>query len=248
MRLTVVGCSGTVPGPDAACSAYLVEHDNFRLLLDAGPGSIGALQRSIGLLDLDAVVLSHLHPDHWLDMVCYTYARRYHPDGPSPSLPVYAPIGSSERIMAAFEGGGSEMLHDIYNFSRLDGKPAEIGPFQLDFIRTNHPIECYAMRVRADGRTFVYSADTGDCPGLVDLAKDSDLFLCEAAWGTRQDAPPDLHLSGREAGQHARRAETQHLLVTHLMPWADREGTYEDAARAFGGETTLAKPRTTYDV
>lgn len=246
MQLTIVGCSGTVPGPDAACSAYLLEHDGFRLLLDAGPGSIGALQRSVGLLDLNAVVLSHLHPDHWLDMVCYTYARRYHPSGQPPPLPVYAPTGSSERITAAFDE--APPLRDIYNFHALDGTPAEIGPFRLDFIRTNHPIECYAMRVSANGSSVVYSADTGECPGLIDLARGSNLFLCEAAWGTRKDAPPDLHLSGREAGQHARRADTGHLLVTHLMPWADRDGTYDDAQTAFGGTTTLVLPHTTFDV
>ena len=95
MKLTVLGSAGTFPGPDSPCSAYLVEHEGFRLLLDFGPGSLGPLQRHLGLLDLDAVYLSHLHADHCLELVTYSYARRYHPDGNPPSLPVYGPAGLS---------------------------------------------------------------------------------------------------------------------------------------------------------
>ncbi len=103
MRLTVLGCAGTFPGPRSGCSSYLVEHDGFRLLLDAGNGAVGALQRHGGLLDLDAVLLSHLHADHCVDLVAYAYARIYPPAGPPPPLPVYGPGGTEERLVRVFD-------------------------------------------------------------------------------------------------------------------------------------------------
>ena len=248
MRITVVGCSGTLPGPDSPCSAYLVQHDGFNLLLDAGPGSVGALQRTIGLLDLDAVVLSHLHPDHWLDMVCYTYARRYHPGGRPPPLPVWAPSGSSERLRAPFADGPPDLLQEIYQFHRLDGKPTDIGPFRLTYTRTNHPVECYAMRVESGDASFVYSADTGESTDLVSLARDTNLFICEAAFGVQREFPPDLHLSGRQAGQHARRADSEQLVVTHLMPWADKDATLHEAQQAYDGKALLARAGAAYEL
>ena len=103
MRLTVLGCSGTYPGPDSPCSGYLVEHDGFRLVLDLGPGALGPLQRAIGLLDVDAVYVSHLHADHCTDLVGMSYARRYHPDGMPAPLPLYGPTGLRDRLCGVFE-------------------------------------------------------------------------------------------------------------------------------------------------
>src|ERR671932_2272805 len=114
MRLTVLGCAGSFPGPEAPCSAYLVEAEGFRLLLDFGTGSLSMLQRFTGLYALDAILLTHLHADHIFDACSYVVARRYAPEGPFPPLPMYAPRGAAQRLAAAYSGRETEPLDDVY--------------------------------------------------------------------------------------------------------------------------------------
>lgn len=236
----MLGCSGTFPGPESPCSAYLVEHDGFRLVLDLGAGALGSLQRHLGLLDVDGVYLSHLHADHCIDMVAYSYARRYHPDGIPPPLPVYGPRGTALRICNAFEAPPPDGLLDVFDFRDVTAGTFELGPFSVTTARTNHPVECYAVRLEADGRSLTYSADTGVCDDVVELARDTDVFLCEASWAHSDDNPPDVHLSGREAGEHAARAGVRRLLLTHLVAWADPEAIVAEARAAYGAEVERA--------
>lgn len=240
MELTVLGCAGTFPGPASPCSAYLVEHDGFRLVLDLGAGSLGALQRHVGLLDVDAVYLSHLHADHCIDLVAYSYARRYHPDGPPARLPVYGPRGTAERICAAFEAPPPGGLLDVYDFREVTTGSFGIGPFRVSTALTNHPVECYAVRLEAGGRSLTYSADTGVSEELVELARDTDLMLCEASWTHSPRHPTGIHLSGREAGEHAARARARRLLVTHMIAWADAEAILDEARTAYGADVERA--------
>jgi ribonuclease BN (tRNA processing enzyme) len=248
VRLTVLGCSGTFPGPTSACSGYLLEHDGYRLVVDLGAGALGMLQRHVGLLDVDAVYVSHLHADHCIDLVAYSYARRYHPDGPPPPLPVYGPAGTRQRIFDSFEQAPSHGLESVYDFREVPPGTRQLGPFTVTAARVNHPIECHGLRIEADGRSVAYSGDTGESDTLVELASDTDLFLCEASWASAPDNPPDIHLSGRQAGEHAAKAATRRLLLTHIVPWADRDRILAEATEAFGGPTELARCGTSYDV
>ncbi len=248
MQLTVLGCAGTFPGPDSPCSSYLVEHDGFRLVVDLGAGALGQLQRHIGLLDVDAIYISHLHADHCIDLVAYSYARRYHPDGAAPVLPVYGPEGTRERIMSSYEAPPSYGLEDVYDFREVPIGSQVIGPFTVTTTRSNHPVECHAMRIEAGGRSITYSGDTGACPGLIELARGTDLFLCEASWADSTANPPGVHLSGREAGEHAQQAAAQYLLLTHVVAWADAEAIVKEAAAAYDGQVDLAACGTTYQV
>lgn len=249
MKLTVVGCAGTFPGPQAACSSYLLEYDGFRLVVDAGNGSTGALQNYVGLLDIDAVIISHLHGDHFLDLVTYTYARRYHPDGSPGCLPLHGPSDIEEHLLGAFGRPVEDLLESVYEFHPVKqaGK-LSIGPFELDLARVNHPVETYAMRISAGGRTLTYSADTGVSDELVKLARASDLFLCEASYLDGDPNPPDIHLTGREAAEHATRAEVDRLVLTHLVPWGDRDRSLAEASEVFDGEIQVASSGATFDV
>ncbi|MDQ1705059.1 MAG: hypothetical protein QOF18_1425 [Frankiaceae bacterium] len=249
MKLTVLGCAGTFPGPESACSSYLLEQDGFRLLVDAGNGSTGMLQRSIGLLDIDAVLISHLHGDHYLDLVTYTYARRYHPAGASASLPVYGPSDIRAHLAGAFGRPVGDLLDEVYEFRPI-ARPGRIGigPFEIDLARVNHPVETYGMRLAAGGRTLTYSADTGNSDELVKLARETDLFLCEASYLDGEDNPPDIHLTGREAAEHATRADVRRLLLTHLVPWGDPERTLGDAQAGYDGEIVVAAAGAVFDV
>jgi ribonuclease BN (tRNA processing enzyme) len=247
--LTVLGCAGTFAGPASGCSSYLVEHDGFRLMVDAGYGAVGALQRHGDLLDLDAVLISHLHADHCIDLVAYSYARFYDPRGCAPPLPVWGPAGTAQRIANAIETSRPGWLDKVYDWRVIDGAPLEIGPFAVSMTRTNHPVECYAVRIEAGGRSLVYSADTGRCDALVDLARGADLLLCEASWPDRADHPSGVHLCGREAGEHATRAGVGSLLLTHLVPaWGDEQATLAEAKATYDGQLGLARDGATYAV
>jgi ribonuclease BN (tRNA processing enzyme) len=249
MKLTIVGCAGTFPGPEAACSSYLLEHDGFRLLIDAGNGSTGALQKSIGLLDIDAVAISHMHGDHYLDLITYTYARRYHPEGSPGTLPVHGPSDIEEHIAGAFGRPVGNLLNEVYDFHPVSGPGRiEIGPFEVELGRVNHPIETYGMRFTAGGRTLTYSADTGVSDELVKLARDADVFLCEASYLDGDDNPPDIHLTGKEAAEHANRAGVGQLLLTHLVPWGDARRTLGEAEQVFDGPLSIVESGAEYEI
>jgi ribonuclease BN (tRNA processing enzyme) len=248
MRLTVLGCAGSFPGPEAACSAYLVEAGGFRLLVDFGSGSLSALQRYAGLNTVDAIILSHLHCDHMMDACVYVVCRRYAPDGPLPALPVYAPAGAPERLAAAYSADEGP-LDDVYTFYGLQPGSFPIGPFTVTVDRVNHPVETYGVRLEHEGRVLAYSGDSSPCEALLRLAQGADLFLCEASYLDGVDNPPGLHLTGREAGEIATKAGARRLLLTHLVTaWGSEAETLENAATSFQGPVEIARPGARYDV
>jgi len=248
MRLTVLGCAGSFPGPESACSAYLVEAQGFRLLIDFGSGSLSALQRYANLDSVDAIMLTHLHCDHMLDACSYVVVRRYGPGGPKPPVPVYAPMGAAERISAAYSVD-NEPVDDVYTFYGLQPGTFPIGPFTVTVDRVNHPIETYGVRVEQGGRVLAYSSDTAPCESLLRLAAGADLFLCEASYMDGMDNPSDLHLTGGEAGEAATKADVARLLLTHLVPaWGSEASTVEAACAAYTGPVDVVRPGSRYDL
>jgi ribonuclease BN (tRNA processing enzyme) len=247
MRLTVLGCAGSFPGPDSACSAYLIEADGFRLLLEFGPGSLSALQRYASLTSVDAILLSHLHADHILDACTYVVVRRYAPEGAYPSVPLYAPAGAKARLTAASDGDGP--LDDVYQFHELGPSAVRIGPFVVTPERVNHPVETYGMRIEHDGRVLAYSADTAPCDALHRIAHNADLFLCEASYIDGEENPPDLHLTGRDAGEAATKAGAARLVLTHLVAaWGSEAATYDAATSTFHGPVEIARAGARYEI
>jgi ribonuclease BN (tRNA processing enzyme) len=246
VRLTVIGCSGSHPGPDAACSAYLVEHQGFRLLIDLGNGALGELQKHLDPRDIDAIFLSHLHGDHWLDLVPLAHVRRHHPDGlVPPPIPLITPLAERPRIAGAF-GRPQRDLGDVFVFQ--DPEDGELGPFAVNVMRTRHPVETHAIRLAAAGRTLVYTADTGPFSELVQFAHGADVLLAEAGFVDGGDNPPDTHLTATDAGELAKRADAVRLVVTHVAPWHDANRQRDHAEAAFGGGTVLARPGMAFDV
>jgi len=239
VKLTVVGCSGSFPGPDGPASCYLLEQDGVRVLLDLGSGALGSLSRHVDLDAVDAVVLSHLHADHCLDVCPYVVYRRYHPDGPRWRIPVLGPAGTHERLAGAYDPHARGGLRDVFDFVTVTPGEREIGPFRLRFDRVNHPVDTYAVRVEAGGGVLTYSGDTGTSDALVRLAEGSAVLLCEASFADGPAVPPNLHLTGREAGEHAAKAGVGRLLVTHVPPWTDAGTVLVQATEAFGGPTEL---------
>lgn len=241
MKLTVVGCCGSGPGPDSPASCYLLEHDGFRLVLDLGNGSFGALQRILDPGAVDAVFLSHLHADHCLDVAPFVVWHRYSGRSPEGLVPLYAPVGAERRLAVAYDIDG-DGLTDVFDFVPVGAGAFDLGPFRVDLARTAHPIETYAARFTAGGRSLVYTGDTGPCDRVVELARGADVLLAEAAHPDSDPVqPPGLHLTGRQAGEHAAAAGVGRLLLTHIPAWVDRIGQLAAASAVFP-ETELVGP------
>ena len=247
MRLTVVGCAGSFPSAESPCSSYLLEADGFRLLVDIGNGAFGGLQRHVGLYDIDAVMISHLHPDHWIDLLPCLVARKYSKNRVLPELPVYGPADTAERVAAAY--GDKDAALGVYDFRTLAETTFDIGPFQVTAGLVNHPVETYGFRFSHGGRTLTYSADTGESDALVSLARDADALLCEASFLDSRVNVPDVHLTGRGAGRHAALAGVGRLLLTHLVPaWGDEEQTLAEARSMYSGPIDLVHSGAVYEI
>lgn len=247
MRLTVIGCAGSFPGPDSPASCYLIEHEGFRLVLDLGNGALGALQQYIALDEIDAVVLSHLHADHCLDLCGLYVAQRYHPAGPRPRIPVWGPRGTAGRLARAYDLAEDPGMTGEFDFRELSSGDHVIGPLTVTAARVNHPVEAYGLRVSAGGRAIAYSGDTGESSALVELARDVDVALVEASCLDAAPAP-NVHLTAREAAEHAQRAGVRVLVLTHLVAWNESEATWSEARPAFDGELLLASSGLTIDL
>ncbi|MDQ0376908.1 MBL fold metallo-hydrolase [Amycolatopsis thermophila] len=255
MRLTILGCSGSVPGPGEPASGYLLEADGFLLGLEFGNGVFAELQRRRDPFDLGALVLSHLHPDHCADFGALTVLRRYHPAPPYDAtrrrLPVHAPANAPVRLAMAYAPNETELaetdLSDVFEFSALSTEPVTIGPFEITAIPVDHPTEAFGLRVRHGDRTLAYTGDTGPCDTLTGLVRDVDVLLAEASWTDAADRPPGVHLSGKQAGELARDAGVGRLLITHVAPWSDRDAILAEATAAFPA-ATLVERGAVYDI
>ena len=248
MRVTVVGCSGSLPGPDSSASCYLVEADGFRVLLDLGNGASGPLQRYADLGAIDAVLLSHMHPDHCADVCSLYIYRTYHPDGRHPPIPVYGPRGVAERMASMYGREPEPGLRGAFDFTEWVTGKTSVGPFAVTVERVAHPVEAYGMRIEYDGGTLMYTGDTGPCDALPGLVAGADVLLSEASFHEGTAHAPDVHLTGREAGEYAAQAGAGRLVVTHIPPWNDAQRTLAEAASAYTGPIDLARPGLTLDL
>ena len=253
MRLTVVGCSGSYPGPDSPASCYLLQADHedrtYSLVMDLGNGALGALQRYVDLAEIDAVALSHLHVDHCIDLTSYYVVRTYRPEGPLPALPVHGPAGGSARVAAASGFSDCSGVDQVFDFHEWEPEhPLQLGPFTVTSTRVSHPVDAYAMRIEHDGKALVYSGDSGPSSALVALARNADLFVCEASFLEGDDNPPDMHLTGGDAGRHAASGDVRRLLLTHIPPWHDADRALSEARSEFSGPVGLARPGAVHTV
>jgi ribonuclease BN (tRNA processing enzyme) len=239
LTLTVLGCCGTYAGPDGACSGYLLRGAGTTLWLDAGPGTLANLQRHADLRSVDAIVLSHEHPDHWTDLLLYRNVLRYvvFHEG----VHVYAPRGLAERAQEELEP--PFVWHEVG-----DGDEVRAGGLALRFSRTDHPVETLAVRVEGEGRAVAYSADTGPGWTFEALGPGLDLAMCEATLSKDLEGAVQ-HLSARQAAAAARAGGAARLLLTHLIPGADAAVWQAEAEEAFGGgPVDVARHHATYEV
>jgi ribonuclease BN (tRNA processing enzyme) len=246
MRLTVIGGCGAWPEAGQACSAYLVEHDGFRLLIDVGYASMPRLLEVIDADQVDAVFISHGHPDHCADLNPLLRARALR-DLPAPPLPVYALPGALDAVLALDRPG---MLDDAYRLNEFSGgSELSIGPFRAQTRLLPHWVPNAGVRLSAGERVLAYTGDCGPSPQVVELARDADLLLAEA---THLDPVPEdsnrYLTSARQAGQQAGQANVLRLLLTHLWPGTDHAAVLAEAGTAYDGPIGIARAGLTVDL
>lgn len=254
MRLTVLGRSPARPNPGEACAGYLLSGGGARLLVDIGPGVVAQLLLHGGTDDLDAVVVSHMHPDHMLDLVTLRYVYPWPSRPRDERLRVIVPPGSGEQLVDLARGAGSSRhLEDVFRLSEHDGhSPLRFGAMTLTPVETQHYIRCWGFRAEADERVAAYTADTAPCDGLGELATDADLLLSEATLRSLDEdaVPPEPrgHLLPAEAGAAARESRARRLVLTHLPVEDDAAAARSEATAAYGASVEVAEPGRTYDV
>ncbi len=237
MELVVLGVCGSYAAPACgACSGYLLRAGGAAIWLDCGNGSFANLQRHLAVEDLAAVVITHQHPDHCVDlyglhvMLAYGLQRQ--------GLPVYAPHGVEAHLATLVNGdwGGTFAWTGL-----AGGDEVTIGEASLRFSRTDHPPPTLAVEVTAGGRRLVYTADTGPGWSVDAFTAGADLVLSEATFQRDAEGKPG-HLSARQAGEAARAAGAKRLVLTHVWPGLDPAASAVEGSEAFGREVTMAAP------
>jgi ribonuclease BN (tRNA processing enzyme) len=248
MRLTVLGGCGAFPAAGQACSGYLVEHDGFRLLVDPGYAIVPRLLQVVHADDVDAVLVSHGHPDHCADLNPLLRARTLRDDrAPASALPVYAPPGALQPVLALDRPG---MLDDGIDLRDFDpGEEFSVGPFGVRSWLLPHWVPNAGLRLEADGRTLAYTGDSGPSPDLRSLARGADLLLAEASRAREVPADSARYLSSAsQAGHLASKAGAGKLVLTHLIPDTDPDDSVLAAAEGYAGPIAVASPGLTAEI
>jgi ribonuclease BN (tRNA processing enzyme) len=241
MELIVLGAHGTWPKPDGATSGYLLRHDGFTLWLDLGTGTMANLQRHVDLFDVNALVISHSHPDHLVDLFPYFYARHFSPERPM-GTPLYCPPLVLDRTKALIGEDTWSAVAESFALSEIQpGEGFEAGPFRVSTTQMAHPVPTIGVRVETGGATLAYTADTGPTEELAPMARNADVLLAEASWQEDGGQRTPIHLTGRQAGEAARDAGVDTLILTHIWPTLDRARSEAEAAQAFPGQIVLAE-------
>lgn len=252
MRVTVLGGAAAWPNAGQGCSAYLVQSGAQSILIDCGSGAVQELRKHVDYTAIDAILISHFHSDHVLDLVAYRYGLLYGVRQKSRQIPVWLPPGGLERMRMlgdAFDGQGER--YDTFWDAAFDLReydpesPLELGSITMTFAPTQHFIECYAMRLEhSTGRVVAYSADTGAIEGLVELFTGADLGIIEATLEAHGETPLEWrgHLTPEDAGRLAALARVDRLVLTHLWQERSEDAVVAGARTEFDRDIRIATP------
>lgn len=263
MELTVLGGSAATPNPNDASAGYLIRSGDTAILIDCGSGVVAKLRAYLDPRALSAVIISHLHSDHVVDLVALRYGLQYAPPGPGAPIPLYLPPGGIAFLVRLGEifAVGNEEAADFWSgvFTPIEyvpfqqhGATLEVGALRISFRPMVHYIPVWAMRIeeRSSGRALTYSADTGPTAPLAEFAAGSDLLLCEATLLEQVGDQPERwgHLTAKEAGAIAQEAQVGRLVLTHLWTELGFDNYLDDAKTTFTGKVDVAISGTTFSV
>ncbi|WP_164669551.1 MBL fold metallo-hydrolase [Virgibacillus doumboii] len=235
MKVTIIGFWGGYPAPGGATSAYLVEKDGFSLMVDAGSGSLSKVQHYKNIMDIDAVVLSHYHNDHIADIGVLQYAWLVNSfiTERKEILPIY---GHAEDVH-----GLKSLTHECTEGIAYDpNETLEVGPFSITFLKTDHPVPCYGMRITDGDSTIVYTADTSYKQKWHDFAKNADLLITDCNFYEEQDGSKAGHMNSKDGAVIANGADVKELILSHLPQYGDNGNLIREASNYFKGKIQLA--------
>ncbi|MCR2821041.1 MBL fold metallo-hydrolase [Lederbergia panacisoli] len=236
MEITVIGHWGGYPKAGEASSGYLLTHDGFNLLIDCGSAVLSQLQMYINPEELNAVILSHYHADHIADIGVLHHALLIskYVTGYNSNLPIYGHTYDQEGYMGL-------TYKDITTGIPYDkNDQTHIGPFKLEFLKTKHPVPCFAMRISCNEKTLVYTADSAYFDDLISFSKDADILLAESNFYKGMNGADAGHMTSEEAGKLAKKANVKKLVLTHLPHFGDLNQLKAEAAEYFKQEVILA--------
>lgn len=247
MRVDIVGASGTFPVPGRPASGYLITQGETRVWCDAGPGTFMALPIDSDMVD--AVVISHQHPDHCADLFAAFHAWQYRPE-PRSGVPLYAPQAVWDRLSEFLEKGPGSDLYEMFEFTPVwTGDHVVIGEVEVTFTEMDHSVPTVGSRWEANNRTLFFTGDTGPVGDWRDLARDVDVMLSEASYqGASDNKLYAHHLTAGEAGEIAREVGAEKLVLTHIPPYYDPAKSVHEAELAFDRPVSLATPGAYFDV
>lgn len=246
MKLQVVGSSGTFPVQGRPASGYLIEQSGTRVWCDAGPGTFVNLP--VDSYMIDAIVISHQHPDHCSDVFTAFHTWTYCPD-PRTNVPIYAPQAVWDRVSGFLDGGQGSRLRETFDFTPVwTGDVVEIGDLSVSFVETDHSVPTVGSRWEADNRTLFFTGDTGPKGDWQDMARGADLLLSEAAYQERGEDDYPHHLTSTEAGRIAREVGAGRLVLTHIPPYLDVSRSVSEAESTFDRSVSVAVPGVSFDV
>ncbi|WP_042224580.1 MBL fold metallo-hydrolase [Oceanobacillus manasiensis] len=236
MKLTVIGFWGGYPAPGEATSSYLLEKDGFSLLIDAGSGSLSKLQQYLPVTELDAVILSHYHEDHVADIGVLQYAKlvNYYVNGADRILPIYGHVLDEE--------GFASLSHEYTEGKAYQpDESVDIGPFQISFLQTVHPVPCFGMRITDGEHTVVYTADSSFKEEWIPFSQRADLLITDCNFYADQNGESAGHMTSKEGGKIAERAGAKELMLSHLPQYGDRNQLVQEAKKEYKGTVYLAE-------
>lgn len=247
MRVHVMGSSGTYPVSGRPASGYMIEQGSTRVWCDAGPGTFTAIPLDTDLID--AVVISHQHPDHSADFLIAFHAWNYRPE-PRRGIPVYAPQAVWDRASGFLEKGPDSDLYEVFDFHPVwTGDQVDIGDINVSFTEMDHPVPTVGSRWEANNRSLFFTGDTGPDGNWRNEAQGVDVLLSEATYqGPTEDKEYSQHLTAGEAGQIAREAGAKKLVLTHIPPYLDPSRSVHEAEITFDRPVALAVPGASLDV
>jgi ribonuclease BN (tRNA processing enzyme) len=235
VRLTVLGSDGTWPGAGGECSGFLLSAEGFHLWLEAGTGTFARLQEHVSVGEVGAILISHGHADHFLDVIPAFYARHYGGLG-APGLPFVSPPGFAAHMASLVSERGRDVMREAFSFTETGhGEVFDVGPFRVSAFEMTHVgVPSLGYRIEHEGNVLAYTGDTGPCENAVELGGDADLFLCEATYQNASDLAY-FHMSAQQAAQHATRAGAKRLMLTHILPTLDPRVSLEEAVAHYEG-------------
>jgi ribonuclease BN (tRNA processing enzyme) len=241
MILTVLGSSGTYPRPGGACNGFLLQEGSSNLVIDLGNGCMSNLIKQVEFTNLTAIIITHMHIDHFGDLYPLFYALRFYPGEPW-GVPTFLPRGGLEEMACILGEDSRDYVPRVFSEVPISkGNIYQVGTMKISFFPTRHPVEGYSVRVQGGDWALAYSSDTTACHGLPEAARNADLFICEATFPASYEKEASFgHLTSVQAAEAAVKAEARSLMLTHIWPTFDPEDILKEAREVYKGEASLA--------